>query len=88
MSVSRSDKFTYKGRQLEVRAAPFEEGWKVRVFENGKPVTAAVYSVAHDTAIDVNWRMKEELVDTLMHLAKEDVVRGVVPLMPPANPVP
>ena len=83
MKPGRTRKFTHKNRQLEVRAAPIDEGWKVRIFEQGKPVTAAVYTVAHDTAIDAHWTMKADLADTLMELAEQDVKREVVPLMPP-----
>jgi hypothetical protein len=83
MRPSRTTKFSYKSRQFEVKAVPFEEGWKVRVFENGKPVTPAVYSVVHDTLVDANWSMKIDLVDVLMQAAQDDVKRGRVPLMPP-----
>jgi len=83
MTPKRVKKFTHRGRQLEVWGIPLADKWKVRVFENEKPVTGVVYSVAHDTTIDPNWTMKAALVDELMALAEEGIKREIVPLMPP-----
>jgi len=74
--------FSHKGRQLEIRAVPFADEWKVRVFENGKQVTPVAYSVAHEARIDANWQLKTDLIEALMRLAQDDIERGTVPLMP------
>jgi hypothetical protein len=29
-----------------------KEGWRVRVFENGRPATGVIYTVSHETATD------------------------------------
>jgi len=66
---------------LVVGAISEENKYKVRVYENGKPVTAAVYSVEIEAAFDAKMRgFPLELVDELMQIAKDDVIEGRIPL--------
>lgn len=76
-----SREFSYKDRQLQVRATPAGNAWTIRVFENGEPVTAIVYTVSHETAIDASMRSTPlHLVHQLMDLAKTDIEDGIVRL--------
>lgn len=64
--------FSHRGRTLEVRATQSTEGWSVRVFEDGRPVTQVFYTVCYET--DMNAAMQgDDLVDALMRLAQEDI---------------
>ena len=79
----KSSSFEHGGRALEVRAIAADNEFKVRVFENGQPVTNAIYSVAIETAFDATMSgFPLELVDNLMEQAKQDVLDGKVGLMP------
>ncbi|MBK1696619.1 hypothetical protein [Rhodovibrio salinarum] len=74
--------FTYGGRTFEVRAAAENEGWKVRVFENNRPVTAVVYTVSHENQIDAKIQdLPVDLLQELMRLAQSDVEQGRVALL-------
>ncbi len=77
MTANRERTFEHEDRKLIVKAFPHGRAWTVRVFEHGKPVTDASYSVSHETAIDA---MPIDLVDHLMEIAEGDVKRGWVPL--------
>jgi hypothetical protein len=81
MTPSRKRKFTHKNRQFEVRAVPLMDGWKVRIYEKGKLVSPAVYSLSHDTAVDAQWRLNLDMIESLMALAQNDIERGIVPLV-------
>jgi hypothetical protein len=74
--------FTYDGRQLQVRALPDSEGWRVRVFENDTLVTGVVYSVSHETTVDARMQsVPHDLVEHLMQLAQSDVENNIVRLV-------
>ena len=74
--------FTHDGRTFEVRAAAENEGWKVRVFENNRPVTAVVYTVSDENQIDAKVQeLSVDLLDKLMQLAQSDVEKGRVALL-------
>lgn len=77
----KTSHFSYKGRSLEVRAASFDNEWRVRVFENEKRATPVEYSVMIETAFDG----KESLIDRLIQIARDDVKEGRVPLVNPAS---
>jgi len=79
---ARSRPFNHNGRALEVHAVPvisgnFVTGWRVRVLENGRPITGVVYNVSWDTAIDAALQEPPaDLVDELMRNAQAAVERG------------
>ncbi len=74
--------FRFKDLALTVRAAAFNEGWRVRVFHGDQPVTRVVYTVAHETAADASMApIPADLVDELMTLAQTDVEQGRVNLI-------
>ncbi len=78
MTTSRD--FQFHGRNLSVRAAPFNEGWRVRVFEGDRAVTAVAYTVTHDTTADASMASMH-LVHELMTLVQADVEEGRVRLI-------
>jgi hypothetical protein len=63
-----------------VRAAAFNEGWRVRVYEGDRPVTAVAYTVTHDIAAEASMASMH-LVNELMTLAQADVEDGRVRLI-------
>ena len=78
MTTSRD--FQFNGRNLSVRAAPFNDGWRVRVFEGDRAVTAVAYTVTHDTMADAPMASMH-LVHELMTLVQADVEEGRVRLI-------
>jgi len=79
--VSESRDFLFNSRHLSVRAAAFSEGWRIRVFEGDRAVTAVVYSVTHENTADASMASMH-LVNELMTLAQDDVEEGRVKLIP------
>ncbi len=81
--MQRVRPFSHAGRSLTVKAAPFDEHWEVRIFENDNAVTDIVYTVADITTLDANRaNISTDVIDELMAQAQKDVVRGLVPLLP------
>jgi hypothetical protein len=78
--VATSRDFQFNGRHLSVRAAAFEESWRIRVFEGDRAVTAVTYTVTHDIAADASMASMH-LVSELMTLAQADVEEGRVRLI-------
>ena len=78
MTTSRD--FQFNGRNLSVRAAALNEGWRVRVFEGDRAVTAVAYTVTHDITADASMASMH-LVNELMTLAQSDVEEGRVRLL-------
>lgn len=78
----RTKDFTFQGRKLTVKAAPFPEGWKVSVFENGEPAHGFSYSVSHEIVQDAAvMAIPENMVDHLMDIAQKDIEQGRVSLL-------
>jgi hypothetical protein len=71
--------FQFNNRNLSVRAAPVTEGWRVRVYEGDRPVTAVAYTVTHDVTAEAGMASMH-LVNELMTLAQSDVEEGRVRL--------
>lgn len=78
MTTSRD--FEFNSRHLSVRAVAFDEGWRVRVYEGDRAVTAVTYTVTHDVLADASMASMH-LVNELMTLAQSDVEEGRVRLM-------
>jgi hypothetical protein len=76
--MTRTKQFEHDGRTYEVRAEPFPEGWRVRVFVGGRRATPVTYTVAHEVAIDASHSWVGDLVDGLMETAEHDIRRGYV----------
>lgn len=75
-------KFSHDGRELEVRAVPAQDGWTVRVYENGRVVTGVTYSVSYETQIDASLQgLPVDLLDDLMNVAQTDIEQGRVRLV-------
>jgi len=82
MTNERKREFNFKERNLEVRAVPDNEIWKVRVFENNRSVTEVVYTVSHENQINAKVQeLSVDLLDELMRLAQSDVEEGRVTLL-------
>ena len=80
--TTRQRPFNYEGRHLEVKAECNNEGWKVQVYENGKPATYCVYCVSYEDFMDANTVLSSDLVEELMNIAQDDIQRGVVTFRP------
>jgi len=78
--TTTSRDFKFNSRNLSVRAAAFNEGWRVRVYEGDRAVTAVAYTVTHDVMADASMASMH-LVNELMTLAQEDVEEGRVRLI-------
>jgi hypothetical protein len=78
--VATSRDFQFNGRHLSVRAAALNEGWRIRVFEGDRPVTAIAYTVTHDVVTDASMASMH-LVNELMTVAQADVEEGRVRLI-------
>lgn len=79
MDISKP--FEFDGRLLTVGAITTRDGYSVRVYEDGRPVTRIFYTVAFETAIDMQTTgFTDDAVGNLMDLAKNDVVSGDVKL--------
>jgi hypothetical protein len=80
--MTKTRDFQFDGRDLTVRAVPFNEGWRVQVFQGDRAVTRIVYTVAHETVADSSMALiPADLVDELMTLAQTDVEHEVVKLV-------
>jgi hypothetical protein len=78
--VTTSRDFQCNGRHLSVRAAAADGGWRVRVYEGDRAVTATAYAITHDSAVDAPMASMH-LVHELMTLAQSDVEEGRVRLV-------
>jgi hypothetical protein len=78
MTTSRD--FQFNNRQLSARASAFDEGWRVRVYEADRAVTAVACTVTHDVRLDASMASMH-LVSELMTLAQSDVEEGRVRLI-------
>jgi hypothetical protein len=78
--VTTSREFQFNSRHLSVRSAAVNEGWRVRVYEGDRPVTAVAYTVTHDVVTDAPMASMH-LVNELMTLAQADVEEGRVRLI-------
>jgi hypothetical protein len=78
--MTESRDFQFLNRHLSVRAAAFNEGWHVRVFEGDRAVTDVVYTVAHENTADPTMASMH-LVHELMAVAQDDVEEGRVKLI-------
>ena len=78
MSTSRD--FQFNSRHLSVRAAAISDGWRIRVYEGDRAVTAVAYTVTHDVQADGSIASMH-LVNELMTLAQVDVEEGRVRLI-------
>jgi hypothetical protein len=74
--------FTYQGRDLESRATKTENGWTVRVWEGDRKVTRRSYSVSDDTGEDMTAYGFNDIVAVFLEMAKDEVLNGMVPLLP------
>jgi hypothetical protein len=79
----RSHPFAFNDRSFEVRAVADERGWRVRVFENGEPATATVYTVSWETTIDASMTLNVDVADHLMETAQISLERGWDRLLKP-----
>jgi hypothetical protein len=74
--------FSYNNKNFEVRAVPFTDGWKVRVFQGTIQATSITYTVSHEDQMDADLITREiHLVDGLMELAENDVKNNIVKLV-------
>lgn len=81
--MMRTKQFTYKGRTLEVRAAPLEDGWVVRLYEGNRQISPIRYNVAHELAIDAaTQKFSLDLIQDLMDLVQREVESGQIALLP------
>lgn len=77
--------FSHAGRKLTVKAAPYDDRWEVRVFEQGNAATDVVYTVRDDRTDEAErGGITPTVLHELMGLAQSDVVQGRVALLPPA----
>ena len=70
--VSTSRDFQFNSRHLSVRAVALSDGWRIRVYEGDRGVTAVAYTVTHDIQADGSMASMH-LVNELMTLAQADV---------------
>ena len=74
--------FSFNNKTFEVRAVPFTDGWKVRVFQDNKQATSITYTVSHEDQMDAGFITREiHLVDGLMELVEHDVKNNIVKLV-------
>jgi hypothetical protein len=82
----KSTQFSHQKRTFEVRATVDANEVMVRVYENDKRATPAVYSVTIETAFDAQVSgFPLNVVDGLMQMAEEDVKEGRVPIFGPSS---
>lgn len=73
----RRRSFNFNGRNLEVRAECVDEGWKIQIYENGKPTTSFSYSVPHEQFIGLKMHLSCDPVGWSMDMAQGDIQRGL-----------
>jgi hypothetical protein len=73
--VNRTEIFEHEGREYEVRAIEADDGWKVRTFLDGKPVSPT-YSITFETAVDIVHSGWGDAIDNLIEAAKSDITSG------------
>lgn len=69
----RERPFEFKGRKLVVRAVWDGPKWMARVFEGDRPVTATIYTVSWDTALDAKTSLNMDCVQEIMETAQRSV---------------
>lgn len=74
----KTKKFEFEGYEFEVRALPFPDGWKVKVFCDNKLVSPVIYSVEYDTQMDMKMTTGYDAIDALMALAQTDIENKIV----------
>ena len=80
--MNRSLCFSHNNRQFRVKAFQENDGWRIRVYENDRPVTAITYRVAYETDQDAQMQgISVDLVDHMMDVAKSDIEEGIVKLL-------
>ena len=80
--MRHSSNFEHQGRNLEVRAEPGDDGWIVRVYEDGKPATNTVYRVSQESiAYATTSDLPANVVEHLMRHAEKDITHGLVDLL-------
>jgi len=70
--VSTSRDFQFNSRHLRRESAAISDGWRIRVYEGDRAVTAVAYTVTHDIQADGSMASMH-LVNELMTLAQADV---------------
>jgi hypothetical protein len=79
----KQSKFSHNGREFEVRAEASDNRIKVRLFENDKLASPAVYGVDIETVFDAQISgFPLNLVHGLMALIEDDTVEGRLFLFP------
>ena len=73
--------FTHMNRQFTVKATPENEGWKVRVFE-GDDCISRTYMVSYENLTDMQFHNNsfEEVIETLMSTAENDIKQSYLPI--------
>jgi len=67
---------------LETRAEMIDNQVRISVFEGDQAATSVIYSVSIESAFDAQTRgFPMNLLDGLMNLATDDIVKGRVPLL-------
>ena len=69
------------GKNLEIRAIPSGEEWKVGVFDGNKPVTEAPYVVTDQLCSYVAKTKGIDLVYSLMQMLESYLKSGVIKLV-------
>jgi len=78
--------FAHNGRQLSIKAAPLPDGWCIRVFENGMPISPTTLTVSHEIVFDAKMQHSHlDLVTSLMDGLRVGVERGMEQLLPSSN---
>jgi hypothetical protein len=63
-----------------VGATKADNNFVVRIYEKGRPIGPATYSIAIETVFDGRLRGYLRLLDRLMALAESDVTEGIIVL--------
>jgi hypothetical protein len=81
-AMIKSITFEHKGHKLEARAEATENEIQVRVFENDKQTTPAVYRVTIETVFDRKITgFPLNFVDALLETAREDIEEERMPIL-------
>lgn len=73
--MNRIEKFEYEGRAYEIRATATDNGYTVRTFLDGNPVSPT-YSITFETAVDLVNSGWGDAVDNMIENAKSDIEDG------------
>jgi len=76
MKLNKKIPFEHEGKDWEIRI--FSDGWKfkVKAYIDGRPANGYSYSVEMPTAFDLQTVTGTDAIQTLVDIAKEDVVRN------------